>query len=110
MRIKIQDPRQPEGFRIVDINRRKAIAEKCLNCSGFELTGRRDCRSTECQLHPYRLGLGKCDSSARNVAIRSYCRDCCMDGNGYLVSVCSSPDCPLYPYRMTTIDRSIEFL
>ena len=107
MKIKIQDPRRPTGYRIVDLNRRKAIAERCLNCSGFIPSERANCEMTDCELFPFRMGTGKHDADLRNRQIRAYCRDNCMCGNSWLVANCTSPDCPLYPYRMSNIDRSV---
>ncbi len=108
MKLNIQDGRQPDGYRMVELNRRKAIAEKCLNCSGFEYKSRQNCEFTSCLLYKYRTGTGKQDSVARNRAIRAYCRDDCMEGSAHYVSQCTSPDCPLFAYRMVRVDRSIE--
>ena len=110
MRVKIQDSRFAEGFRIVDLNRRKAIAERCFNCGGFSYVARKNCEFSECQLWSYRMGLGKCNPEERNRAIRAYCRDYCSEGGEYHVRLCPSPDCPLHAYRLTTIDRSIELI
>ena len=107
MRIKIQDPRRPAGYRIVELNRRKAIAERCLNCSGFIPSERAYCEMTDCELFPFRMGKGKQDADLRNRQIRAYCRDNCMCGNSWLVANCTTPDCPLYAYRKSTIDRSV---
>lgn len=110
MKVKIQDSRFAEGYRIVELNRRKAIAERCLNCSGFNYAERQRCEHDECQLYLYRLGVGKCNSRARNTAIREYCRDFCTEGGDYPVRLCPSRDCSLYTFRMTTVDRSVECL
>ena len=83
MKVKIQDSRQAQGYRIVRLNRRQAIAENCLNCSGFEYSERRNCEIMDCILFPYRTGIGKQDSRARNSAIRAYCKDTCMGGNSF---------------------------
>ncbi len=104
----IHCPKSPGGRKLVSINRRKAIAEKCLNCSGFEYKSRQNCDFTDCELYQYRTGLGKQESKARNRAIRVFCRDDCMEGNQGYVSTCTSPDCPLYAYRMSRVDRSVE--
>lgn len=107
MRVKIQDPRRPAGYRIVDLNRRKAIAERCLNCSGFIPSERANCEMTDCELFPFRMGTGKHDADLRNRQIRAYCRDNCMCGNSWLVANCTAPDCPLYASRKSTSDRSV---
>ena len=108
MKVKIQDSRQKEGYRIVDLNRRKAIKEYCWNCSGFSRKERENCWGRDCELFPFRTGRGKQAVKARNDAIRAHCREHCMDGHPSYVTRCSSPDCPLYAYRQKKIDRSVE--
>lgn len=108
MLVYIQDSRGDDGKRLVDLNRRKAIVEKCLNCSGFEYSGRKNCEFTDCQLFPYRTGTGQQDTGARNMAIRAFCKDFCMEGSTALVADCSSPNCPLYAFRFSRIDKSLE--
>lgn len=110
MKVKIQYPFSPDGKKLISINRRRAIAEKCLNCGGFELKSRQNCEFKDCLLYPFRTGAGKQDSQARNRSIRSYCRDVCMEGSSNYVSLCTSPDCPLYAYRQRKIDRSVEVI
>jgi len=107
MKVKILDPRRLCGYRIVNLNRRRAIAEKCLDCSGFIPAERRTCTITDCLLYPYRTGVGKQDSDARNRYIRAYCRETCMESNQGYVSKCTSPGCPLYAYRMAVVDTSV---
>lgn len=108
IRVKIQDGRLDEGYRLVNLNRRKAIMEKCFNCSGYSFRDRKNCPANDCELWPYRLGLGSIDSKKRGSAIRHYCKDYCSEGGDYHVRLCPSVACALFPYRMTTIDRSIE--
>lgn len=83
------------------LNRRKAIASKCLDCSCFNYVDRQKCPFGDCQLYQFRTGRGKQNPRARNMAIRSFCRDFCMEGCPGYVSACSSPDCPLYAFRQT---------
>lgn len=104
----IQDSRAKGGRRLAKLNRRRAIAERCLNCSGFEYSSRENCQFGDCQLHPYRTGKGKQNASARSEAIRAYCRDFCMEGSSAYVSKCSSPECPLFVFRLSKIDKSVE--
>ena len=66
MKVSIQTKK---GHKIIDINRRKAIQERCLNCSGFIDTEVRDCTHTDCDLYLFRLGKGKQNDRDRTKAI-----------------------------------------
>ena len=104
MKVKIQSK---DGYKIIDLNRRKAIRERCLNCSAWIQKEVSNCSFKDCQLYPYRSGRGKQNAKERIKAIRSYCL-WCMAGNKAEVSKCTSPDCSLFPYRKSAIDRSAE--
>jgi len=67
------------GYKIINLNRRIAIRERCLNCSGWSYKEVQICQFSDCQLHPYRMRIGKQDAKARNKAIRQYCLWCCAD-------------------------------
>lgn len=108
MLVFIQDSREDNRKRLVNLNRRSAIAEKCLNCSGFKHSARKNCEFTDCQLFPFRSGKGHQAASVRNKAIRAFCKDFCMEGSSPLVADCSSPDCPLYAFRLSRIDKSVK--
>ena len=98
-----------DGLRVVDLNRRKAIHQRCLNCSCWipsEVTG---CASTDCPIFPFRSGKGKQDPKARGKAIRKYCL-WCMAGQRSEVVKCVSKTCPLFPYRLKRIDHSVEIV
>jgi len=95
------------GLKTVDLNRRKAIKEKCLNCSGWYHKEVTNCTFTDCPLYPFRAGQGKQNAKHRSKKIREYCV-WCMDGNTGEVSKCPSTDCPLFPYRKTKIERPAE--
>ena len=95
------------GLKIVDLNRRKAIREQCLNCSGWSHNEVSDCTFTDCSLYLFRSGRGKQNAKARSDAIRKYCL-WCMNGQNVEVSKCPSTDCSLFPYRKTKTDRSTE--
>lgn len=105
------------GFDLVtkDLNRRKAIRERCLNCVAWSPKEVEKCefgsypKDTKyyCPLYPYRLGVGKQDPKARNKAIRDHCLWCCADQPGE-VWKCVSKYCPLFPYRKTKTNRSVE--
>lgn len=98
-----------DGLRVVNLNRRKAIHERCLNCSCWipsEVTG---CSFTDCPLFPFRTGKGKQDPNARGKAIRKYCL-WCQGGQRSEVVKCVSKTCPLFPYRLKRIDHNVEIV
>lgn len=96
-----------DGTKVVDLNRRRAIRERCLNCSGWHYTDVSECTSTDCPLYLYRMGTGKQDPKARAKAIREYCRWCCA-GQVREVSRCTSGTCPLFAYRRSTTDKTVK--
>jgi hypothetical protein len=97
-----------DGSKVISINRRKAIREKCLNCSGWSLKDVTDCEfKGDCQLYPFRSGIGKQDAKARLKAIKDHCL-WCMNGQRYEVAKCTAPDCPLFVYRKSGVDRSVN--
>ena len=96
-----------DGIKIIDLNRRKAIRERCLNCCAWYPSQVRNCKYRYCPLYPYRTGTGKQDAKARAKAIRQYCL-WCMAGQVHEVRKCTAPLCPLYGYRMGYLDRSVE--
>jgi len=83
------------GIKSVNLNRRKAIRENCLNCSGWSYADVAGCPFDKCSLYPFRLGRGKQDALARSKAIRSYCI-WCMNGQSFEVGKCTSVHCPLH--------------
>jgi len=95
------------GVKVVNLNRRKAIREKCLNCAGWCHKEVTNCTVTDCILYPFRSGQGKQNAKARAKSIRKYCL-WCMNGQHGEISRCSSKDCSLFPYRKTRTDRSTE--
>ncbi len=95
------------GLKEVDINRRKAVRERCLNCAGWFHKEVTNCTFTDCPLYPFRSGQGKQNAKARSKAIRNYCL-WCMNSQLGEVSRCPSKDCSLFPYRKTRTDRSTE--
>ncbi len=86
------------GLKTVSLNRRKAIRERCLNCSGWSAGEVTECKFSDCQLYPFRTGRGKQDPKARNNAIRKYCL-WCVNGQRAEVTKCPSFVCSLFPYR-----------
>ncbi len=95
------------GLKAVDLNRRKAIHERCLNCSAWYPSEVTNCTFTDCPLYPFRTGVGRQNSKVRAKAIRKYCLWCC-NGSLYEVRKCVSRDCPLFPFRKSGVDRSVE--
>ena len=95
----------------IQTNRRRAIREKCLNCAGWypSVVERCDNESYQqpCPLHPFRSGQGKQNAKERARAIRDYCFWCMNDQPGE-VSKCPSTLCPLFPYRQSAVDRSVN--
>jgi hypothetical protein len=87
------------GFKTVDLNRRKAIHERCLNCVCWEVQRVNGCDLDDCELHPFRTGVGKQNARDRSRAIKGYCRGCT---NGK-IGLCVSPFCSLYTYRQSRI-------
>jgi Zn-finger protein len=95
------------GRKAVDLNRRKAIRQRCLNCAGWSHKELTNCIFSDCPLYPFRSGQGKQNAKARLKAIRKYCL-WCMNGQHGEVSRCPSTDCSLFPYRKTRTDSSTE--
>ena len=95
------------GLKKVDINRRKAIRERCLNCTGWSYMEVTSCEYADCPLYLFRSGKGKQNAKTRSKAIRKFCLWCTNDQHGE-VSKCPSTDCSLFPYRKTKTDRSTE--
>jgi hypothetical protein len=92
------------GLKIVNLNRRISIHERCLNCSAWVYKEVSGCKFSDCSLYPFRTGKGGQNAKDRSRAIRSYCL-WCMNGQRKEVRLCTSPDCPLFPYRFGSIDR-----
>jgi hypothetical protein len=92
------------GSMTVNLNRRKAIREKCLNCVGWEVHRVNGCDDSSCQLYPFRTGTGKQNAGDRSRAIREYCRWCT---NGQ-IGLCVVSLCPLYAFRKSGIERAPE--
>ena len=95
------------GLKVVDLNRRRAIRERCLNCSGWFPKDVTECNLSDCPLSPFRTGEGKQNPKQRKTAIRKYCL-WCMAGQHSEVGKCTSILCPLFAYRLTFVDRTTE--
>ena len=101
--------RAKDGYKTVDLNRRKAIHERCLNCSCWTPSEVRDCSFSECPLHAFRSGRGKQNPKTRAKAIRKFCL-WCMAGQQSEIRKCVSLNCPLFPYRKKGIDQPVEIV
>lgn len=97
------------GNKIIRLNRRKAIREKCLNCSAWSYKQVELCPFLDCFLYPYHSGKGRQDPKARFKAIRQYCIWCCKN-NQTEVRKCPAQYCPLHVYRRGRPDISPEML
>ena len=105
MKMKIESK---NGHKVMNLNRRKAIREKCLNCSNYDSKEVTNCQLKDCYLYPYRIDTGKQNAAKRSKAIRYYCHKKCMEEQFHEVQVCPSKDCALYPYRFSIVDKSVE--
>jgi len=80
------------GHKTVVLNRRRAIRERCLNCSAWSYSQVDICpHEKSCPLYPFRTGQGKQVAKARAKAIRSYCSWCMATEQP---SRCVVIDCP----------------
>jgi hypothetical protein len=93
------------GLKTVDLNRRKAIRERCLNCSCWIPKEVQYCVFQDCPLYEYRSGKGRQNSKVRDKAIRVYCL-WCMNGQREEIAKCVSGHCALFPFRKTTKDSA----
>lgn len=85
-------------------SRLRAIRRYCLWCCNDSPKEVRLCPSTNCSLHPLRMGKRSEQAPSPKRAIRAKCKDC----SEYLgdVRLCDRPDCALYPYRMGPCPKS----
>ena len=84
------------GLKTISLNRRRAVREKCLNCSVWSPREVAECIFDDCPLYPFRSGQGRQDAKARAKAIREFCSQCMA---GYRPSDCVVSHCPLFCYR-----------
>ena len=103
--MKIQIIRK-EGLEVVNLNRREAIHERCLNCSGWIPTDVTDCSFIKCPLHSFRTRRGKQDAKLRTKAIKGYCL-WCANGQVGEVTKCPCANCSLFAYRKGGLDKAI---
>ena len=96
-----------DGHKTVKLNRRKAIHERCLSCSGWYPKELASCFINDCPLHSFRTGRGKQNAKARKHAIRTYCIYC-VNGQIGEVNKCPSRDCPLFIYRKGGLEQAVK--
>jgi len=65
-----------DGHKEINLTRRRAIHERCLNCSCWVPTEITNCSFKGCSLHPLKTGRGKQNLKDRKKAIRKYCLWC----------------------------------
>lgn len=95
-----------DGLKEVNLNRRKAIHERCLNCSCWIPKEVRDCSFRDCPLYPYREGRGRQSAKAREKAIRAFCL-WCVAGQKAEVKRCVSVHCALFGFRRGKAEKAI---
>lgn len=100
-----------EGHKEVNLNRRQAIRERCLNCKAWYPSEVTNCPFNHCPLHPFRTSNGKQNPAQREKAIKQYCLSC-MNGQVGEVRRCTVPDCPLFFCRRggTEVGKKIPSL
>jgi hypothetical protein len=91
-----------DGHKVFELNRRRAIRQRCLNCNGWSWKEVENCKLSDCELFPFRSGQGKQNAKQRAKAIRSYCSWCIATEQP---SRCVVMDCPLWCYRKSAVER-----
>ena len=93
-----------DGFKTVELNRRQAIRERCLNCSAWSYKEVEVCELNDCPLYAFRMSQGKQNPKARSKALLTYCRWCMGDQRP---SGCVVTWCPLHGYRKGKAERLV---
>ena len=94
-----------DGFKVIDLNRRKAIHERCLNCLCWIPSEVTNCTFKDCQLWEFRTDRGKQNPKQRQHAIRLYCI-WCSGGQPREVLKCVSKTCPLFYFRSKGLKKT----
>lgn len=97
------------GLKALALNRRKAIRERCLNCSCWIPKEVHQCVFHNCPLYQYRSGKGRQNAKARDKAIKAYCL-WCMAGQRSEIAKCVSVNCPLFAFRKDRREKSNSLL
>jgi hypothetical protein len=106
MRFEIQGK---TGLKTVELNRRKAIRERCLNCSCWIPREVQHCVFQDCPLYEYRNGKGRQNAKARDKSIKAYCL-WCMAGQRAEIAKCVSVHCALFGFRRGKAEKAIPVL
>lgn len=93
-----------ENHMVKFANRRQAIHNKCIDCSGGIPKEVKNCTHKLCPLYCFRILRSKQNSSGRERAIRKYCFSC-MNGQSGEIMKCPSHECPLFIFRKGGIDK-----
>jgi hypothetical protein len=97
------------GLRLVSLNRRRAVRERCLNCSCWIPKEVQHCVFQDCPLFEYRTGKGKQNAKARDKAIKAYCL-WCMAGQRTEIAKCVSVHCALFCFRRGKVEKALPML
>ncbi len=109
----LQKIRTGNGAEVKDLNHKKAIRRKCIDCQGWSTKAVRECSDERlmepCPLNAYRMGNNRSNKKVQAKAIRSYCI-WCMNSQYKEIDLCIDYLCSLWAYRLAnmTIDHSIE--
>lgn len=107
MKARIQSK---DGYRVISLNRRRAIREKCLNCSAWSIKEVEQCSfEGKCPLWPYRMGTGKQNAKNRDKAIKAYFL-WCMNGQRAEIAKCVSRGCALPLFVRPVLGNRILYL
>jgi len=87
-----------DGIKNVNLNRRKAIHERCLNCCCWHPGEVTKCAFKKCPLYSFRIGKGKQNAKDRSKAIKAYCL-WCMNNQVGEIRQCPSSSCALFAFQ-----------
>jgi hypothetical protein len=97
------------GYKVLNLNRRRAIRERCLNCSCWIPKEVQHCVFQDCPLYEYRSGKDRQNARARDKAIKAYCL-WCMAGQRAEIAKCVSVHCALFRFRRGKAEKAIPML
>jgi len=96
-----------DGVKNVNLNRRKAIHERCLNCCGWHNGEVAKCTFKECPLYQFRTGNGKQNAKDRSKAIKAFCL-WCMNNQVGEIRQCPSFSCALFAFQKRGFVKAIS--
>ena len=107
--------RTKDGFRVTNINRRRACRLMCTECLGWDDADRQidECTGkmidgSVCALVDFRKMTGEQDPVKRKRAIMDFCLEC-MGDDSFAISKCTSKFCPVHAYRNSKVDNSVLY-